>query len=314
MRNASFFRFSAVICLFCAFVVSSKGQSSLAERLGYPANTKLLIVHADDLAVAHAQNQASFKGIEKGLVNSASIMVPCPWLPEVADYAKIHPDHDLGLHLTLTSEWKHFKWGPAAARSEVSSLLDPDGYFYDNCADLAANARLGEVEKELRAQIEKARAMGIQPTHLDSHMGCLFNANTGFLDLYLRLGREYGVPAMFSAEFLQQFPEDTRQKMAGENIIVDRVLTALPDDFKQGMAKYYEKTLRNLQPGVNVLLIHLAYDNAEMQGVTVDHPDWGAAWRQADFDFFTSKICRKILAQEGIRLITWREIGKLLNE
>lgn len=299
--------------LFMACTVFSQAQSTLAERLGYPPDAKLLIIHADDLAVAHAENQASFIGMEQGMVNSASIMAPCPWLPEVADYAKSHPDHDMGLHLTLTSEWKHFKWGSVASSTEVSSLLDNNGYFYDNCNDLAARARLAEVEKELRAQIEKAKMMGINPTHLDSHMGCLFNANTGFLDLYLRLGREYGIPAMISADLLPSLPSGHREKIAAENIVVDRVLTALPEDFKNGMAKYYEKTLRNLQPGVNVLLIHTAYDNAEMQGVTVDHPDWGAAWRQMDFNFFTSKTCRKILKQENIRLVTWKEIGKLLK-
>ena len=309
-------RTAACICLALFLTAgrpAAQAPATLAERLGYPAGAKLLILHADDLAVAHTENQASFKALAAGPVNSASIMAPCPWLPEVAAYAKANPGADLGMHLTLTSEWKYLKWGPVAPRERVSSLVDSLGYLYDNCADFAARAKPEEIETELRAQIDKALAMGIKPTHLDSHMGCLFFTTPALFDIYLRLGRAYRIPAMVSRDMLAQLPEPFSRSVTDQDIVLDHVITASPDDFKGGMPAYYERVFRALEPGVSVLLMHLAHDDNEMQGVAADHPDWGAEWRQADFDFFTGETCRKILKEEGIQLITWREVGKLLK-
>jgi hypothetical protein len=155
--------------------------------------------------------------------------------------------------------------------------------------------------------------MGIEPTHLDSHMGCLFFHNPELFAIYLKLGREFGIPTMVSRNLLNALPEPFKQAVTEKDIVLDNIFSASPEDFKNGMAQYYTLVLQALQPGVSVLLIHTAYDDAEMQGVSVDHPDWGAAWRQADYDFFTSEECKKILKEQDIQLITWREIGKLLK-
>ncbi|MGA8185650.1 MAG: ChbG/HpnK family deacetylase, partial [Terriglobia bacterium] len=120
--------------------VASAQMQHIAEKLGYPADSKLLIIHADDLGVAHSQDRASFQALEEQDVTAASVMVPCPWFTEVADFAKSHPDADLGLHLTLTSEWKTYRWGPVAPRDQVGSLLDPNGYFYPDNGPVAAHA------------------------------------------------------------------------------------------------------------------------------------------------------------------------------
>src|SRR6266849_7486101 len=131
-------------------------QNSLAEKLGFPHDAKLLIVHADDVGVTHSVNSATIKGLESGLVNSLSLMVPCPWFPEIADYAKSHPDADFGLHLTLTSERVYYRWGPVAPADKVPSLVDQSGYFHHDWEENEhVNAK--EVEVELRAQIERAR-------------------------------------------------------------------------------------------------------------------------------------------------------------
>src|SRR5258706_4683975 len=151
-------------------------KKSLAEQLGYPPNTNLLIVHADDLGVTHSVNAASIKALESGAVNSASIMVPCPWFPEIADYAKSHPELDFGLHLTLTSERVYYRWGPVAPADKVPSLVDKNGYFHH---DWSPETRIDprEAEIELRAQIDRAYAMGVKPTHLESHQYRLDSTN-----------------------------------------------------------------------------------------------------------------------------------------
>lgn len=305
----------ACFCLCNNLSAQAQKAVSLVERLGYPAGTKLLIIHADDLAVAHSENTASFKAMAEGSVRSASVMIPCPWLPEVVAYAKSHPDHDLGLHLTLTSEWKPYKWGPVAPRQEVQSLVDSVGYLHDNCATFAATAKPDEVEKELRAQIERAKKLGIEPTHLDSHMGCLFQ-NTSLFSIYLKLGREYGIPSMVSRDILGQLGASFQSVVTERDIVVDHVYTAVPEDYTKGMAQYYLNTFEALEAGVSVLLIHTASDDSEMQGMTNSHavyPAWCAPWRQADLDFFTSALCKKTLSDQQIRLITWREVGKLLR-
>lgn len=313
MYNRFLFFLICPCCILYSGQTDAQSGPSLAGRLGYPAGTKLLIIHADDLGVAHAQNQASFAALDSGPVNSASIMVPCPWLEEVAAYARVNPGADLGLHFTLTSEWRFCKWGPVAPQNTVSSLVDSVGYFHVDCDGMAERALPEEAERELRAQIERAKKMGIEPTHFDTHMGCLYWTNLPLFNLYLKLGREYKVPLRLGRNALKALPEPFQQAVNADDIVIDHIYSATPEDFQGGMTAYYEKVLHSMQPGVNEIVIHLAYDNTEMQGMTFDHPDWGAAWRQADFDFFTSENCRKIMREEGIQTITWREVGKLLR-
>jgi len=136
----------------------------------------------DDLGMARSVNAATIKAFESGLVSSGSIMVPCPWLPEIATYARQHPEADLGLHLTLTSEWAPYRWGPVLSKDRVASLLDNSGYFYLTESEAASRANAQEVEAEIRAQIERARSFGIQPTHLDSHMGTLYKKQNAVRD------------------------------------------------------------------------------------------------------------------------------------
>jgi hypothetical protein len=252
--------------------------------------------------------------METGSVRSASVMVPCPWLPEIAEYAKKHPDHDLGLHLTLTSEWNPYKWGPVAPRSQVSSLVDSNGYFYNTCEAFSSKAKLEEVEKELRAQVEKSKTMGLEPTHFDSHMGCLFFQSPELFAIYMKLGRVYGVPAMVSKDVLETLPEAFRKSVTPRDIVVDRVITAEPQDYAKGMEQYYLNVLGHLQPGVSVLLIHTAYETDDMRTMTEGFPGaWDAGWRQDDYNFFSSDLCKKVLKDQGIQLITWKEVGKLLR-
>ena len=285
---------------------------TLAERLGYPRDAKLIIVHADDLGMAHSINLATIKAFESGLVNSGSIMMPCPWVPEIAAYAKANPQADLGLHLTLTSEWTQLRWGPVSGKDRVASLLDPNGYFRLTETEAAKYADPKEVETEIRAQIERARSLGIVPTHLDSHMGTLYQ-NKALFDVFLRVAREQKLPVRVAKTWFTR-ADFLPESLTATDVFIDRVLDINPSVAPQDWAKFYSDALRQLEPGVTEIVIHLAYDDAEMRGATSDHPNWGAAWRQRDFDFFTSDAFRKVLAENNIKLITWREVGKLIGK
>ncbi|MGZ8540920.1 MAG: polysaccharide deacetylase family protein [Chitinophagaceae bacterium] len=295
-------------------VLIASAQLTLQEKLGYSKDTKLLIIHADDLGVSHSENEASINAMEKGSVNSASIMVPCPWFPEIAAYARAHPKADLGLHLTLTSEWKHYKWGPVVSKEKVPGIVNKGGFLFESVDSLQRSGKVTEVEKELRSQIERAKQFGVEFTHFDSHMGSLFGKRE-YLKVLIKLGREYKVPVLLSKPVMQlAFQINLDSFTNAKDVVLDMIYMAYPNDYKNGMENYYSGVFKSLQPGVSIVLLHAAYDDREMQAVTIDHPEYGAAWRQADFNFFTSGNCKKILQEQHIRLITWREIrDKLLR-
>ncbi len=265
---------------------------------------------ADDLAAAQAINAATFKAFGGGLVNSGSIMVPCPWLPEVAAYARARPEADLGLHLTLTSEWKTYRWGGVLSKDRAPTLYNADGYLYPTETEAAARVDVREAEAEVRAQIARARAFGIRPTHLDSHMRTLYTTRPLF-EMLLRVGREERLPVMVSREWFAQAPF-LPAALGPEGVVLDRVVGADPSVSPERWNEFYADVIKNLKPGVTELIVHLAYDDEEMRAVALDHPNWGSAWRQRDFDFVTGEAFRRLLKEHNVRLITWREIGKLL--
>jgi predicted glycoside hydrolase/deacetylase ChbG (UPF0249 family) len=296
------------LLLAALFVAVPARAQTLAERLGHPPNAKLLIVHADDLGMAHSVNAASIKGLESGLVTSASIMVPCPWFSEIAAYARAHPEADLGLHLTLTSEWKAFRWGPVLPRDRVKSLFAPDGYLYPTEAEASARVDPREVEAEIRAQIDRAIAFGIRPTHLDSHMGTLYQ-NKALFETLLKVAREYRLPVMISKEWHAQMPF-LSSILRPEDVVVDRIVSAGPEVPPERWNAFYAEAVKNLQPGVTEIIVHLAHDDAEMRAAAGEQIEWGSAWRQRDLDFFTSAEFRRLLEENNVKLVTWRELAK----
>ena len=302
----------AHVCASAGAAQTAAGVRPLAARLGHPADAKLLIVHADDLAAAHSVNAATFKAFEAGPVNSGSVMVPCPWLPEVADYARRHPDADLGLHLTLTSEWKTYRWGGVLSKERAPSLYAPDGYLYPTEDVAASRIDVREAEAEVRAQIERARAFGIRPTHLDSHMRTLYTTRPLF-EMLLRVARDERLPVMVSREWFGEAPF-LPEALGPDGIVLDRVVGADPSVRPERWAEFYADVIKSLKPGVTELIVHLAYDDGEMRAVALDHPDWGAAWRQRDFDFVTGDAFRRLLEEHDVKLVTWREIGRLLKK
>lgn len=289
------------------------GQSkTVAERLGYERNAKLLILHADDVGVSHSENIATIKAFKESAISSASIMVPCPWFPEIAAYAKANPDKDFGLHLTLTAEWKYYKWDGVLPSNEIPSLLDEQGFFYSSSEEVAKYADPVEVEKELMAQVQRAIDFGVQPTHLDSHMGSIFGTPELF-QIYLKVGAAYNLPVFIPKNAAQGYPE-LMNLLDGSQILVDNYYMMGTNRSKEEWMVFYQDLVKNLKPGFNVMLIHVAVDDAEMQAITIDHPDFGATWRQNDLDVMLSKEFKNSLKEHEIQLITWGQIKKLLNE
>jgi len=301
-------RWLSVILLFVASSLAAQTRT-VAERLGYPRDPKLLILHADDLGFAHSANAASFDALDKGVISSASIMVPTPWITEVAAYARAHPDADLGLHLTLTSEWLTYRWGSVESKDKVPSLLDPDGTFPNDVGVVAARAKVEEVERELRAQIQRAMALGIRPTHLDSHMGSLF-ATPALVATYVKIAHEYRLP--FLALRTNPFGE-APMPLAPNDILLDALVQAGDDVPAEQWKEFYLNAIANLKPGLTEMIVHLGYDDAELRAVTVNHDSWGSAWRQRDYEVVNSPEFKKALQDNKVILIKWRDLQKLVQ-
>ncbi|HMA19179.1 MAG TPA: polysaccharide deacetylase family protein, partial [Gemmatimonadaceae bacterium] len=245
---------------------------TIAERLGHPRDAKLLILHADDLGVAHSEDAASFDALDKGVVSSASIMIPTPWIAEVAAYARTHPNADLGIHLTLTSEWQTYRWGSVESKDKVPSLLDSAGTFPSEDSIVARTAKPAEVEREIRAQIDRALALGIHPTHVDSHMGSLFTTPE-LIATYVKVAHDYHLPFLA----LKGSPLATPQAgLTERDVVLDAVIIAGEDVPRDQWKTFYLNAIANLKPGISELIVHLGYDDAELQAVTVNHEPYGS--------------------------------------
>ena len=308
-----------LLALACGGALAAQ-QPSKVERLGYPAGTKLLMVHADDLGFAHSQDAASFAALENGAASSGSVIVPAPWTAEVVSWRRQHPDADLGVHTALTSEWQTVRWRGLQSEKEAPSLYDEQGFLPALVAPVAQHAKAKEAERELRAQVARAKALGLDPTHIDMHMNAVM-ATPEIFAAYLRVARENRLPAEIHANELRPDPNapDAARRAAfaalvrPEEVLVDRYVSAEDTVKPENWTAYYTNLIEGLQPGtITVLYVHLGYDDAEMRAATLGHEGWGAAWRQRDVDFFMSPATKQLLAAHGVRLTTWRELAKLL--
>ncbi len=293
--------------------------NGLAERLGFAATDRVAVVHADDIGMCHAANDGAFEALEQGVVTCGSIMVPCPWFPEAAARARANPGaYDLGVHLTLNSEWPHYRWGPVAGRRAVPSLLDDEGYLPRTALEVAQRAKPAEVETELRAQIEAALAAGIDVTHLDSHMGTAFFPP--FLDSYAKLAQEFRVPAMAVVPDPQAL---ARAGLAGATDTIRRVVELLTDagmpildaidanslGFAPGEGEAHSRSrLDGLGAGVTYFIIHPARDGEELRAIAPDHHA-----RSFEHEFYGSARGRAALADAGIRTVGMRALRDLLR-
>lgn len=295
--------------LFMGTGTSAQVKETISAQLGYPPDARLLIVHADDVGVTQAENAATISAHEMGAITSSSMMVPCPWFPEIAAYARRHPETDFGLHLTLTAEWNYYKWGGVAPSDKIPSITNDSGYFYESERAVIEKANLAEVEKELRAQIDKALFFGISPTHLDSHMNTLYDTPE-FFNLYLKVAKAYRIPAFVPVNWLG---DSAVRKMARDYPITANAIQMDQDVPIQQWQETYDRAIKKLKPGLNVLVVHLAFDNDEMKAVTAGKDNWwDAPWRQRDYDYVTSRRFKELLRENNIRLVTWNQIKKVM--
>ncbi|HTL54845.1 MAG TPA: polysaccharide deacetylase family protein [Candidatus Limnocylindrales bacterium] len=281
----------------------------LSERLGYKPTDRLLIINGDDVGMCHAANEATIESLERGLMTSATIMVPCPWFYEIAAYAKDHPDRDFGLHLCHTAEWKHYRWGPVAAPDQVPGLVDPNGCLWPEVEQVYAKSNPTEALTEARMQIRKALAAGIDVTHLDSHMGTL-QYDPRYMEVYLKLAQEFDLPVrMASQATLEKFQQPTlRAKFSAQGILFTDyfIYDELPQE-SANVKAFWLKIVANLKPGLTELYIHAAKPTEELQAIT-------GSWRTraAEFETFThDEQMRKLMAEQGIIRIGYRPLREL---
>ncbi|HEX6236321.1 MAG TPA: polysaccharide deacetylase family protein [Acidimicrobiales bacterium] len=273
-------------------------MTTLAERLGYAPDDRLVIMNCDDLGSCHAANVGTYEALRDGIGTSASLMVPCPWAREAASRYR---GEDIGVHLTLNAEHDLYRWGPI---THAPSLLDGDGGFPRTRRDVWDHADLDEVRRELWAQIERAILWGFDVSHLDSHMDTL-QLKPEFFDVYLDLAVEFGLPIRLADAATERSTGFPFRSIAADEGVV------FPDHFtyvrRVGSRRAIERSIIDLAPGVTELHVRPAVDTAELRALT---PDWAA--RVDDHDLVvTDHSLAALLDRAGARLVGYRELREL---
>ncbi len=283
---------------------------------------RYVIIHADDAGMSHSVNQGTIEAMKKGIVSSASIMVPCPWFIEFAEFSRDNPELDYGIHLTLNSEWHHYRWGPVAGKERVPSLVDPDGYMWDNVQQVAQHATPRDVETELRAQIERAKKFGVPLSHLDTHMGTLLS-RPEFLEIYVNLGLEYDLPVLYTNTVGSDVITRLYPALKENGVRLMHALDARQMPLLSQIHQFYEGTdhrarkkryldaLKGLKPSpaVTEIIIHCGIDNEELKGITSSH-----FIRDSDRRIFTDPEVIAAVKEMNIEVITWKQFREMANK
>ena len=289
-----------------------RGEPSVAQRLGYPAEARLVIINADDVGFCRSANAATIAAYDRRAITSSSVMVPCPGFSEFARWARTRADLDIGIHLTFVSERPAVRWGPVLPPSRVPSLIDADGYFPLQWTP-DRHPVPSEVEAELRAQIEKARAQGITPTHLDAHQHFLQFQGAEVFQALVRVAREQRLPFRVAPAWYHRFPYLRRTRFQDTVVLDHRV------EMRPGLARadhwtqWYVEQIRALPSGLTEILVHPGYDDEELRHMTGDNPDWGAAWRQRDLEAVMSPDFAAALSHVGAVRLTWQQLAALIS-
>ncbi len=306
-KNLAFLCF----CFSVSLLFSSFAQAAtVAERLGYKPTDRLLIVNNDDAGMCHSANLATIEGQEKGLITTATIMMPCPWSLEIIEYAKAHPEKDFGVHLTHTSEWKHYRWGTVAPQEKVKGLLDENGYMHRGVEAVYKNAPAKEALIEGRAQIQRALDLGVPVTHIDSHMGTM-QENPKYHEAYIQLAAEFNLPLRMASQSTYDalgFPEGRKLAAAQGLIFPDYFVYEEFKDYKKMEPKeFWTKIIKNLKPGITELYIHATVLGDESRSIT-----YSSETRGKEYECFVKDPdIRKLIEDEGIIMIGYRPLLEL---
>ncbi len=289
----------------------------ILKKLGLNDNDRAVIIHTDDIGMCQASVAAFADLVDFGLISSGATMVPCPWFLDAAEYCRIHPQVDMGVHLTLTCEWKNYRWGPVSTRDPHSGLVDAQGFFYPTSAQAQELADPSAALVEIQAQIERAKQAGIEATHADTHMGTL--AHPKFVAAYIQTAVQAGLPPMmfrfneagWAAQNLD--PETIHMAMQMVEVLeeqgvplLDNIATVHLEDPNNRM-ECAKQTLSELPPGVTHFIIHPSKDTPELRAIT---PDWRS--RAGDYETFTSEEMRKFLQNCGLNVIGYRDLQHLM--
>jgi predicted glycoside hydrolase/deacetylase ChbG (UPF0249 family) len=287
------------------------------RRLGFADHDRVAIIHADDIGMCQASVTAFAELAEFGLISSGAVMVPCAWFPAAAALSRAKPSDDLGVHLTLTCEWDAYRWGPISTCDHESGLIDAEGYFYRSTEQAQAHGQPEAVARELAAQVERALAAGMRPTHIDTHMGAVYSP--AFLPAYLDVARRYRLVPMFfrdqeggwrargaDAESAASMTRLSQQLEADDVPLLDNI-AMMPLDAPDNRIDQAKRMFESLPPGLTHFIIHPAHDTPELRAIAADWPS-----RVADYQAFMSAELRAHIRSIGIQVIGYHALQELI--
>jgi len=331
MKTRNIFRaFSLLIALLSLLTLSScrqaktekkEGTASLtqAERLGFPAGRKVLILHADDAGMCREANEAIQFLLEHDYIQSTAVMAPCPYADAMLAWAVAHPGKDVGMHLTLTSEWETWRWGPVSDPDSVPGLIDKEGKLWHEVPGVVLHASADEVEREIRAQIDKAIALGHRPTHIDTHMGTLY-ARAEYAKRFLQVAVDYNIPAnaidMSDPEVVKHFRKAgypiTKKMVRYMNRYplpkLDFFASAPKGNTYEEKKQNFMNLVRSLKPGLTEIIFHPAVESDTLKEIT-------HSWQQRvwEYQMFSDPEMIRFFKDENIIFTNWIGIMERFN-
>ncbi len=289
------------------------------RKLGLADTDRVVIIHVDDVGSCGAANAAFAEMVAADAISSGAVMVPCPWFLDAAAFARREPKIDLGVHLTLNSEWANYRWAPISTHSTTTGLIDEEGYFHHRQPAVWANGDPEAVYIELKTQIERALAAGIDVTHIDGHMGTIVHPR--FIPVYMRLAREYRLPPTYllhgdETKFRERGLDDefvklavqTAQTLESEGFLLIDHEVGMPLDNPEKRVEQVKATMAALKPGITHLYLHPCHDTPEVRAFA---PDWRD--RVADFQSYMDEESHRFIREQGIHVIGYRVLRDMLR-